>query len=83
MAAEVAELENQGTWSLEELPTGFIALGGRWVYTKKQNNLLNKTKYKARWVAQGFNQVLGIDYIDTFSTTCRPETYRMVIIIAL
>ena len=27
--------------------------------------------------------MLGIDYIDTFSTTCRPETYRMVLIIGL
>jgi reverse transcriptase-like protein len=34
-------------------------------------------------VVKGFNQTLGLDYIDTFSTTCRPETYRVIFILAL
>ena len=49
MGSEIQELENQNTWSLVELLKNRTALGGRWVYKKKP------TKFKARWVAQGFN----------------------------
>jgi len=77
MSSEIQELENQNIWSLVELLKNRTALGGRWVYKKKP------TKFKAKWVAQCFNQVIGLDYLDTFSTTYRPKTYRIVFIIAL
>ena len=83
MQAEIDELGKQNTWKLVQLPPKREALRGRWVYTVKtdSNNII--TKYKARYVVQGFNQTLGLDYIDTFSTTCRPETYRAIFVIAL
>ena len=40
-------------------------------------------KYKARWVVQGYSQVLGIDYLETFSTTYRPEVYRLILILSV
>ena len=60
-----------------------MPLGGRWVYTTKTDSKGNILRYKARWVAQGFNQVLGIDYLETFSSTVRPETYRLFLALAL
>ena len=78
MEVEISELESQESWDLVDLPEGKKALGGRWVYLKKPDG-----RYKARWVIQGFNQILGIDYLDTFSTTCRPESYRLVLILAI
>ena len=83
MEAEVVELEVQQTWDLVDLPDNREALGGRWVYKLKTNAKNEIVKYKARWVVQGFNQILGIDYLETFSTTCRPESYRLIFIIAL
>jgi len=83
MDREVTELEDQACWELVDLPKGYTALGGRWVYTTKTDSKGNIVRYKARWVAQGFNQVLGKDYIETFSTTIRPETYRLFLAIAL
>jgi hypothetical protein len=82
MQKEIDELLSQKTWDLVALPSDRTALKGRWVYKyKKDNN--NNIKYKARWVIKGYNQILGIDYIDTFSTTCRPESYRLIIILAI
>ena len=83
MQAEINELEKQHTWNLVNLPPQREALKGRWVYTIKTDSSNTITKYKARYVVKGFNQTLGLDYIDTFSTTCRPETYRVIFILAL
>ena len=83
MNTEITELEAQNTWTITNLPPNKTTLRGKWVYKLKTDNKGNIKKYKARWVIKGFNQILGIDYIDTFSTTCRPETYRLVFIIAI
>lgn len=83
MKAEIDELESQNTWSITELPHDKIPLKGRWVYRIKTDLNGNIVKYKARWVVKGYKQVLGIDYEETFSTTCRPESYRIIFILAI
>jgi Reverse transcriptase (RNA-dependent DNA polymerase) len=83
MNNEIKELELQNTWTILNLPPNKNLLRGKWVYKIKKNNKGEIIKYKARWVIKGFNQILGIDYLDTFSTTCRPETYRLLIIMAV
>jgi hypothetical protein len=83
MQAEIDELQAQGTYTIINLPPGKHALGGRWVYKKKTNSLGQVIKYKSRWVVQGFRQILGLDYLETFSTTCRPEVYRLILILAV
>jgi transposase InsO family protein len=83
MKEEIEELESQGTWNLVDLPPGRVALGGRWVFKAKKNSNGDTVRFKSRWVIQGFSQILGIDYLETFSTTCRPEIYRLVLILAV
>ena len=83
MCKELRKLEKQNTWKLVDLPEGKEVLKGRWVYKKKLNNITNTIKYKSRWVVQGYNQVKYLDYLETFSTIYRPETYRLVFIIAI
>src|ERR1700761_7954082 len=83
MLEEFNSLNSSTTWKLVNLLKGRVALGGRWVYKKKYNNSGKIICYKARWVVQGYNQILGIDYLETFSTTCRPEVYRLFLIIAI
>ena len=75
MNNEIKELESQNTWIITKLPLNKKPLRGKWVYKIKSNNKGNIIKYKARWVIKGFNQILGIDYLDTFSTIYRPKIY--------
>ena len=83
MREELEELEKQNTQEITNLPKSYTTLGGRQVYKIKNNNITNTIKYKARQVIQGFNQVEYLDYIETFSTVCRPETYRTAFIITI
>jgi hypothetical protein len=83
MNNEIKELEAQNIWTITKLPSDKKPLRGKWVYKLKRDNKGIIIKYRARWVIKGFNQILGIDYLDTFSTTCRPETYRIVFILAI
>ena len=39
-------------------------------------------QYKARWVAKGFQQKLGVDFGETFANTVTPTTYRLLLAIA-
>ena len=52
-------------------------VGCRWVYAiKKEYGKV--TKFKARLVAQGFSQVQGIDYDETFSGTVKSKSIRVI-----
>jgi len=88
------ELLKQNTYEIIDIPDNITPIKGRWVFKRKPINansykesyITNKDKnirYKARWVIQGFNQKLGIDYLETFSTTCRTETWHLLLIIAV
>ena len=88
---ELKEIEQ--AYDIIDLPNNITPLKGRWVYKKKPittnnynkthiNSPDNKYRYKVRWVIQGFNQRLGVDFLETFSTTCRTETWHLILIIA-
>lgn len=93
--AEIAELERQNTYDIVDIPNNIQPIRGRWVFKKKpirdpnsiqKGHITNSDqtiRYKARWVIQGFRQILGIDFLETFSTTCRTETWHMILIIAV
>lgn len=74
MDNEIQSLEESNTWSLEELPADRKAIGGRWVFTHKVARDGQVSRFKARFVAQGFRQVKGIDFSETFSPTVRMAT---------
>jgi hypothetical protein len=63
-------------------PEGKLVVTSRWLY--KLNHAADGSieKYKARFVAQGFSQVEGVDYDETFATVARYTSIRAVISIA-
>jgi hypothetical protein len=48
-------------------PKGRKVIGSKWVFHVKQGPNRSIQKYKARIVAQGFTQVEGIDFDQTFT----------------
>jgi len=79
---ELDMLSEKETWRLVDLPPGRKAIGNRWVFTKKFDECGNLSRYKARLVAQGFSQIPGQDYSETFSPVMRLDSLRTLIALA-
>ena len=60
MDEEMKSLRDNDTFTLTTLPEGKNAVGGRWVYAIK-SNVDGSDKYKARYVAKGYSQKMGVD----------------------
>jgi hypothetical protein len=78
---EYAKLQTLGTWEYTDLPRGKKAVGSKLVFAVKYTPTGLIDRYKARLVAQGFSQVLGDDYLETFSPTVRAESLRTLLAI--
>ena len=67
------------TWQICELPAHKKSLGGRWIFALKKDENGEIVKYKARYVAKGFNQIFGSDYLETFTPTVKLSSIRMLL----
>ncbi|CAA7262723.1 unnamed protein product [Cyclocybe aegerita] len=79
---ELAVLKAAGTWELVDAPPGANIVGSKWVFRAKKDAAGNVVRYKARLVAQGFSQVPGIDYFDTFAPVACLASIRAVLAMA-
>jgi len=61
------------------IPEGVKPVRYKWVFVRKQNEKNEIVRYKARLVAQGFSQRLGIDYEVTYSSVMNTITFRYLI----
>jgi hypothetical protein len=76
-----AHIKN-GTWKLVEFQPSMSLIGSKWVYKIKTNADGSISRYKSRLVAQGYTQVEGINFSDTFAPVARFVTLRSVIALA-
>lgn len=67
MEEELKMMEEREVWDLVEKPKGSNFLGCRWVYNIKKDESGKIVRYKARLVAQGYRQIRGETYDETYS----------------
>jgi transposase InsO family protein len=79
---ELNTLRTAGTWTLEQAPPGANVIGSKWVFKAKKDPSGKVVRYKARLVAQGFSQVEGVDYFDTYAPVARLPSSRTIIAMA-
>src|SRR6266702_759951 len=82
MDREMQTLEDAGTWETVPRPPGRNIVGSKWVFRVKRKADGSVDKYKVRLVAQGFTQVYGSDYFETYSLVAKLTTFRTILALA-
>lgn len=82
MQEELQQIERNDIWNLLPHPESVNIIGNKWVYWNKTDEHRNITKNETKLVAQGYIQVKGIDFEETFATIDRLESIRLLLSIA-
>ncbi|KAK0581318.1 hypothetical protein LWI29_012417 [Acer saccharum] len=83
MQEEIKALHDNNTWALVSRPSNVNVVGSKWVFRIKYKENGSVDRFKARLVAQGFTQVSGVDYDETFSPVVKATTICLVIALSL
>jgi hypothetical protein len=80
MHEELNNFKRNKVWSLVEKPKDcHNVIRTKWVFKNKQDANEIVVKNKARLVAQGYSQVEGIDYGETYALVARLESIRILL----
>ncbi|KAK1680147.1 hypothetical protein QYE76_040995 [Lolium multiflorum] len=78
MHDELNNFKRNKVWSLVESPKECRnVIGTKWIFKNKQDEFGNVVRNKARLVAQGFSQIEGIDFGETYALVARLESIRI------
>lgn len=83
MEEEFNSFQEHNVGTLVERPEGANILGGMWVFSRPRDEHHRIVKYKARWVIFGNHQVYGQDYLDTYASVGKSDSWRILLAIAI
>ncbi|KAG7559036.1 Integrase catalytic core [Arabidopsis thaliana x Arabidopsis arenosa] len=79
---ELNQFSHHEVWDLVPKPANVNIVGTKWIFKNKTDEEGNVTRNRARLVAQGYSQVEGIDFDETFAPVARLESIRFLLGIA-
>jgi hypothetical protein len=79
---EYNKLIKMGTMKLVDRPKNVKVISSKLVFKTKRDQNSRIERYKARWVARGYEQQHGRDFNQTYASTCHSVTWKIVIAIA-
>nr|AAV31277.1 putative polyprotein [Oryza sativa Japonica Group] len=82
MHEELKNFARNKVWTLVERPRDHNVIGTKWVFRNKQDENGLVVRNKARLVAQGFTQVEGLDFGETFAPVARLEAICILLAFA-
>nr|GEU58356.1 reverse transcriptase domain-containing protein [Tanacetum cinerariifolium] len=74
---ELLQFKLQEVWTLVGLPNRKRAIGSKWVFRNKKDEMGIMIRNKARLVAQGYTQKERINYDEVFTPIARIEAIRL------
>ncbi|PRQ45332.1 putative RNA-directed DNA polymerase [Rosa chinensis] len=82
MQDELSQFARNDVWFLVPRPDSSNVIGTKWIFKNKSDEKGQITRNKARLVAQGYSQVEGLDFDETFAPVARLESVRLLFAIA-
>ena len=81
MQEELQQFKLNNVWELVKRPDPrkHNIIGTKWIYRNKQDEHGQVVRNKSRLVAQGYTQVEGIDFDETFAPVARLEAIRILL----
>nr|GFA76450.1 retrovirus-related Pol polyprotein from transposon TNT 1-94 [Tanacetum cinerariifolium] len=79
MEEEIHEFERLQVWELVPCPDKVMLIKLKWIFKVKTDEFSRVLKNKARLVAQGFKQVEGIDFEESFASVAKIEAIRIFV----
>jgi hypothetical protein len=82
MHEELENFERNEVWTLVESPCDVNVIETEWVFKNKEGEDGEVVRNKARFVAQGFSQVEGLDFEEIFAPFAHLEAIRILLAFA-
>ena len=82
MHDEFHQFQKNDVWTLVPILEGINIIGTKWIFCKKTDEEGNVICNKARLVAQGYTQVEGVDFDETFAPVAHIESIRILLALA-
>ena len=82
MHDELLQFQRNDVWTLVPRLEGEHIIGTKWIFRNKTNKEGNVIHDKARLVAQGYSQMEGVDYDETFALVDHKESIRILLALA-
>ena len=82
MYEELHQFIQNDVWELVPKPKDVNVIGTKWIFKNKSDDHRTVIRKKYRLVAQGYTQVEGVDFDETFATIARLESIRILLAIA-
>ena len=83
MGEEIRALEENQTWTIEDLPLGKKLINCKWVYKVKYKLDGTIECFKARLVVRGDHQLEGFDFNETFAPVVKMTSVRTFLSVAI
>jgi hypothetical protein len=82
MHEELYQFTRNDVWTLVPHPTEHNIIGTKWIFKNKTDEHDTVVRNKARLIAQGYTQIDGVDFDETFAPVARLESIRILLSIA-
>ena len=79
---ELLQFQRNDVWTLVPRSEGEHIISTKWIFRNKTDEEGNVIRNKAQLVAQGYSQMKGVDYDETFTPIVRMESIRILLALA-
>ena len=82
MHDELLQFQRNDVWTLVPRPEGVHIIGTKWIFRNKTDEEGNVIRNEDWLVAQGYSQMEGVEYDETFAPVVRMESIRILLALA-